>query len=68
MATTMDAIELSKENVQPLRRGRNPDALNTALGVVAGVGVGDAAAKPGQVDAAAAALAEQKRCVSIPRG
>lgn len=65
MATTMDAIELSKENVQPLRRGRNPDALNTALGVVPGASVGDAAGKPG-VDAAAAALAEQKRCVSIP--
>jgi hypothetical protein len=64
MATTMDAIELSKENVQPLRRGRNPDALNTALGVVPGAGVGDVAGKPG-VDAAAAALAEQKRCVSI---
>jgi hypothetical protein len=54
----MSVIELSKENVQPLRRGRNPEALRTAL--AAAPGAEDGGGKPG---AAADALAEQKRCV-----
>ena len=44
--------ELSKENVQPLRRGRDVAALNAALS---------------KRDAAAPGPEEQRKCVCVPR-